>query len=384
MKDPLTLVRFFDVGINEEGYWNYNQIALQVEDVFDVLAIKYPQYDIVLLMDQSSGHGKMRDGALNANVMSVRYGGKQGKLRKTKIREIGTYRRILDIGDEQLMVFGDDDDGPFYLTPEDRIRMKYDRFSGVTKTIEKNKKKLMDELKQKGFLVRRYYGKEELQKIAQEMGIELTYNHQEVIEGWCGRPKGMLQVLWERGHINEAELDKYSGDGKKIYKDDEGKIKPQYEKYVLRTLMKNCLDFLEEESAMEVLLSTLSTKQQNQPSIRLLTSPKYHCELAGEGIEFCWGLQKRFYRNIPIKRKNTKKEFAKCVRDAVEFVRKEHVIRFAGMCRRYMMAYNAFDENGDVLTYKAVERFVRKTKTHRNIADQEKGEIERVWKESAL
>ena len=48
-----------------------------------------------------------------------------------------------------------------------------------------------------------------------------------------------------------------------------------------------------------------------------------------------------------------------------------------------MMAYNAFDENDNVLIYKAVERFVRKTKTHQNIADQEKGEIERVWKELA-
>ena len=83
-------MRFFDVGVNEEGYWNYNQIALQVEDVFDVLAIKYPQYDIVLLMDQSSGHGKMRDGALNASSMSVKFGGKQGKLRKTKIKKVGT------------------------------------------------------------------------------------------------------------------------------------------------------------------------------------------------------------------------------------------------------------------------------------------------------
>jgi len=123
IKDKLTLVRFFDVGINEEGYWNYNQIALQVEDVFDALAIKYPQYDIVFMMDQSSGHGKMREGALNANLMSVKYGGKQGKLRKTKIREVGTYKRILEIGDEQSMSFNDED-GPFYLTPEERIRRK--------------------------------------------------------------------------------------------------------------------------------------------------------------------------------------------------------------------------------------------------------------------
>ncbi len=39
------------------------------------------------------------------------------------------------------------------------------------------------------------------------------------------------------------------------------------------------------------------------------------------------------------------------VRDAVRFVRKEHVIRFACVCRHYMMTYNTFDKNGDVLTY---------------------------------
>ena len=48
------------------------------------------------------------------------------------------------------------------------------------------------------------------------------------------------------------------------------------------------------------------------------------------------------------------------------------------------MAYNAFEKNGDVLTYKAAEHFVEETKTRQNIADQEKGEIERVWKDSTL
>ncbi len=49
-----------------------------------------------------------------------------------------------------------------------------------------------------------------------------------------------------------------------------------------------------------------------------------------------------------------------------------------------MMAYNTFDKNGNALTYKAVKCFVKKMKTHRNIANQQKGEIEKVWKESAL
>ena len=47
--DPLTLVRFFDLGINEEGYWNYFHIALQIEDAFNVLSVKYPNFNFFLI-----------------------------------------------------------------------------------------------------------------------------------------------------------------------------------------------------------------------------------------------------------------------------------------------------------------------------------------------
>ena len=47
IEDKHTLLRFFDVGVNEDGYWNYNHMALQVEDVFDILSVKYPDYDFL-------------------------------------------------------------------------------------------------------------------------------------------------------------------------------------------------------------------------------------------------------------------------------------------------------------------------------------------------
>ena len=182
------------------------------------------------------------------------------------------------------------------------------------------------------------------------------------------------------------ELEQYSGDGKKSQKDEDGKVKKEYEKYVLRTMMSRCIDFMEEQSAMEVLLSALSTKQHNGPSIQLLTSPKYHCELAGEGIEFCWGLAKRYYRSITLEKKRTRQMFEKCVRDSIRYVKQHHVSKFSAKCRRYMMAYNVYDgiKNGstDQLTYEEVERFIKKAKTHRNLADQEKGFIELAWRES--
>ena len=77
--DHIILIRFFYVGINLEGFWNYGQISLQVEDIYDILSVKFPHYDFLLLLDQSSGHGKMRRGALNVHNMSLKFGGKQEK-----------------------------------------------------------------------------------------------------------------------------------------------------------------------------------------------------------------------------------------------------------------------------------------------------------------
>ena len=54
-------------------------MALQIEDAFDVLCVKYPEYDFTILMDQSSGHGKKMEEGLNAEEMFVRYGGSQQK-----------------------------------------------------------------------------------------------------------------------------------------------------------------------------------------------------------------------------------------------------------------------------------------------------------------
>ena len=155
----LTLIQYFDLGMNEEGYWNYNHVALQVEDIFDVLSIKYPSYDFLFMLDQSSGHGRMREGALNVNQMSGKWGGKQSRMRKT-ILDVGPYPRKLNVGDEQDMVFVEGDDGPFYMKPDDQRKKKYDSFTGETKVVEKTKKKLIENLKEKKFVVRGHYSKE--------------------------------------------------------------------------------------------------------------------------------------------------------------------------------------------------------------------------------
>ena len=93
----------------------------------------------------------MREGSLNANLISVRWGWKQEKIRSTKIKEVGPYRAKLMVG---------------------------------------------------------HCGENELEDLAKRNDILLTYKTTVVEEGWLGKPKKLLQVLWERRWINEKKIDK--------------------------------------------------------------------------------------------------------------------------------------------------------------------------------
>ena len=49
---------------------------------------------------------------------------------------------------------------------------------------------------------RRSYRLPELQRIATARDINLKVKERKIIDGWIGKPKGLLQVLWETGWIN--------------------------------------------------------------------------------------------------------------------------------------------------------------------------------------
>jgi hypothetical protein len=67
--------------------------------------------------------------------------------------------------------------------------------------IRLTKKQLVQALKQKGIIAS---GKAvELKKIAENNGILTVFQEQKKEEGWEGKPKGMLQVLWEQGWVDE-------------------------------------------------------------------------------------------------------------------------------------------------------------------------------------
>jgi hypothetical protein len=210
--------------------------------------------------------------------MSKSFGGKQTKLRETRIMQeqgyLGKFPRSLQPDDTQRMVFYDDDDGPFWMTPAKCNEQRYDKIVEGKFTTKKLRKdeiiaRLLDmQITAKGSL-------KDLQKIATDAGIVIEEIQPKIVEGWVGKAKGLLQVLWERGYIDNADgkaYHKYTMNGTK---DVFGNNQPDTS---LKLLMESCTDFEEEETMLQSM--------GREMNILVDRSPKCHCECAGEGIEY--------------------------------------------------------------------------------------------------
>ena len=125
-----------------------------------------------------------------------------------------------------------------------------------------------------------------------------------VTPGRCNNPKGILQTLFERGHIDSSIVTKlrvmrHSKDGEK---EDENKdtreVYADCKKYSLTHLLSNCKDCFNQKTNLKELANELSISMPNITII--IFTPKFSCELAGKGIEYSWGASKRIYRCQPI------------------------------------------------------------------------------------
>ncbi len=375
-KKPLTcspFVRTFEYGADSDGYWNYNHMVLQLEDCADVLNHLYPQYDYLFLFDHSSGHDKQREDGLNVKKMTKSFGGSQRKMRNTLIKKekgyLGPYRRKLNPGDTQSMVFLETDDGPFWMSSEERENTRLDKQiqdKVKVRTLQKDElKKLLEE---KGLPVRGTA--KDLIKRAEENGISSKVTTAKIIEGWQGKAKGLMQILWERGFIDERNLDKYTMNGRQ---DVFGVLIPETS---LMYLMGNCEDFEEEESLLQA--------NGREMGVLVDRTPKCHCELAGEGIEYTWGCSKNYYRALKLQDKRGKEKFRRAVAKCLErdILTTERIRKFSRRARQYICAYYKIaheketqeaEQEAQVTHLDAspikVEKMVKLFKTHRCALD---------------
>ena len=322
--------------------------------------------------------------------MKVNHGGIQPVMQDSTMVEedgyLGPFQRILEAGDTQSFVWKEGDAGPFYLQhlPEDeferRKQTQYENDDGTL--VDKTKQDLADELSQ-GQIVKIDPSKKrlsELQSLAEERGIGRLKPKVKKVEGWCGAPKGMLQVLWERGWVDEQYFSEY----RKISTDDDGKV---IEDRSLVILMASCLDFANEISQLQAIGTQMGSE--------VMLTPKFHCEMAGEGIEYAWGVSKSIYRSKKLADKKSLSGFHHLVKNqclskvAIPLV---SVRRFSHRARSYICAYYEYEtthangiesrnrENGNEtalpsLNYSLIQKMQRKFKVHRGALDFDKSFI---------
>ena len=140
-----------------------------------------------------------------------------------------------------------------------------------------------------------------------------------ITEGWIGRQKGALQILFERGWIDPDHIREYTAEGKKesvssIQPEDisEQPLDPTGCNFPIKALLLLQRDFTNE-------LTLLQFHGRNIGTI-VDRSPKCHPEIAGEGIEYAWALSKIFYIRSPISEKRTKSKFLKLVAASTNYL----------------------------------------------------------------
>ncbi len=114
-------------------------------------------------------------------------------------------------------------------------------------------------------------------------------------EWWRGVRKGKAQLLWETGHVNPAHDNigvEWINDWAKDYKANDAEIQSMARrtdgKKNATLHLEARVDFQQEKTVLEKLFIRYGHF--------VLASPRYHPELAGLGIEFCWGKGKWCFR----------------------------------------------------------------------------------------
>jgi hypothetical protein len=194
-------------------------MVLEFEDCADVVTTLYPQYNFLFLFDHSCGHDRMPEDALRVDGMNTGYGVEQNIMGESIIKGedgyLGPHNCKLNVGDVQSMVFRSTNNGPYWMTPEEREQTRKDHFGTTATTKEHTKPHLIELLRQRG-IENAKGSKKQIRNMAERAGISLTYQKQDVLQGWEGKAKGMEQILWERGWIDPSQDQRtYTVNGKK-------------------------------------------------------------------------------------------------------------------------------------------------------------------------
>jgi hypothetical protein len=226
--------------------------------------------------------------------------------------------------------------GPYNLSPADRESRKHDQPTGDTKERDKTRAELGKDIKQKGVSLQRKHTLVDLQDIASKHDIGLKKVVRKMKVGWLGKPKkGLLQVARERGFVVQTQEKQYSKNGRKQ------PDRTMDESKSLVRLVGSCTDFKNELTHLQVMTQALG--------IKVDFTPKFHAEMAGEGIEYSWAHSKGSYRIKPLQRKRNRASFRELVKECIgrTNLTEKRVRRFSARARAYICTYHYLAEERD-------------------------------------
>jgi len=182
--------------------------------------------------------------------------------------------------------------------------------------------------------------------------IPTKKKYKKLIKGYVGMPIGLMEVLYRRGYIDKNA---------KLPTDAEA-----------RKIAIAIPDFKNEKSEIESAMDTLG--------IRVVFTPKGHCEIAGRGIEYLWGISKVLFRKGNSKlsnddRVNTLKQRVRTLLDNIPL---ETIQKCARRAREYKLSYltllNLKETNED-FKLNDIEKMKKDVKGKRCALEQDKGII---------
>lgn len=399
--DKAKFMIVFDYGNNAEGYWTYDRMVIQLEDCIDIMDALHSSppedvdaqrrchmtrvpnattellrhFDYAFGFDHSQGHDRKRPDALDVNELRKGPSSSAGiNMRSSTIESkdyLGKYDHPmkLKIGDTQKMRFEETDNwgnievGPVLWSDQKRqYRTNVVCTENPTRTVQKNKDDLAADLQEHNMFSKGTVA--QLQQRCQNAEISLQKQVPNVLhEGFIKMSKGKFQILWERGFINpdRATWKSYTLEGPK---DERGKI---IKEYSLNHLMSLLPDFENEK--------TLLHHHGEALGCIIFNSPKCTPEIAGEGIEYDWGVSKLYYKAQDVERKRKRTNFNDLVFEAIgeRVLSLETVRSNAKRAREHMICYYELQKNGQDSAPSDVKRMMKMRKTHSCVVDMDKG-----------
>ena len=171
----------------------------------------------------------------------------------------------------------------------------------------------------------------------------------DVKEGYRGKPKGLKQILWERGLWKDGMIQKITKET-----DSETDSHGRGEDLSMVHVLENCYDFATEKTAFMWLM----IERGHIPEM----SPKCHPEVAGVGIEYSWGKSKQFFRrHTDHVGKHLHQNIAMSLDTAPGRLPLYRVRRYARKSRAYRRAYEGRNE----MDHEDIEKHVKLQKAHR-------------------